>query len=165
MIIKTLAVALAFALVPMYMGASTINALGEDSCLVPVYNTTFAFPAEGGEIVRIGNQMYFVKNYLPECAGAASGGQVIRSSSSGAVAGNQSPGSGLPNGILEENCLVPVYNTTFAFPAEGGEIVRIGSQMFFVKNYLSECANAGNGGQVIRAGTNSQPDTSCIRPS
>src|SRR3989344_1708599 len=93
MIIKTLSVALAFAWVLMYMGASTINAVGEDSCLVPVYNTAFAFPAEGGEIVRIGSQMYFVKNYLPECA------------------------------------------------------------------------NAGNGGQVIRAGTNSQPDTSCIRPT
>jgi hypothetical protein len=68
-------------------------------------------------------------------------------------------GQGL-GAILGETCLVPVYNTDFAFPPEGGQIVRAASgQMYFVKNYLSGCANAGSVGTPVARGTVIPPAT------
>ena len=53
-----------------------------DTCMVPVYNTTFMFPDEGGKIVQApSGQMYFVKDYLPECAGAGAGYKLISATS------------------------------------------------------------------------------------
>lgn len=59
-------------------GSRIVDFLVGDSCLVPVYHTNFAFPPEGGKIVRIGNQMFFVKDYLPGCENAGAGGIIIR---------------------------------------------------------------------------------------
>ncbi|HEX5429839.1 MAG TPA: hypothetical protein VFX17_02035 [Patescibacteria group bacterium] len=52
--------------------------------------------------------------------------------------------------ILGEPCLVRVFNTDFAFPQEGGEIVQTAnSNMYFVRTYLPGCENAGSAGTVI----------------
>ncbi|MBX4205248.1 MAG: hypothetical protein KW788_03655 [Candidatus Doudnabacteria bacterium] len=53
------------------------NFLAGEPCRVPIYHTEFAFPPEGGQIIRIGDQMYFVKTYLPGCENAAAGGAPV----------------------------------------------------------------------------------------
>jgi hypothetical protein len=61
---------------PMFTGAAVVvnpGGVTGDPCLVPIYHTEFAFPPEGGEIAQIGNQMYFVRTYNPNCAHYGSG--------------------------------------------------------------------------------------------
>lgn len=41
-----------------------------NECLVPIYHTDFPFPKEGGKIIKKGNQLFFVKTYLPGCENA-----------------------------------------------------------------------------------------------
>jgi hypothetical protein len=64
------------AIVPVFSSAESGvltnigNALAGEACRVPIYHTDFAFPPEGGQIIREGDQLYFVRNYLPGCGGS-----------------------------------------------------------------------------------------------
>src|SRR5688572_454504 len=80
-----IAVVLGFALAPTFLRAA--DTLIGDSCLVPIIHTNFNFPQEGGKIVQMGEQMYFVQNYRPECANTGSQGTLIRGSPQGTVGG------------------------------------------------------------------------------
>ncbi len=77
-----LMVASAFAVTPVFTNATDLgSSIIGNNCLVPVYHTDFAFPPEGGKIIRTGDQMYFVQDYRPECAGAGTNAQVIAQTS------------------------------------------------------------------------------------
>ncbi|HEV8601041.1 MAG TPA: hypothetical protein VGQ87_00385 [Patescibacteria group bacterium] len=86
---KILVVMAAFFAVPSIMLAAdnpTISSsvLGDD-CLIRVFHTDFAFPPEGGKIIKIGSAMYFARDYLPGCENSASRGQLVQASPTGAV--------------------------------------------------------------------------------
>ncbi len=57
---------------------STLSSIVGDNCLVPIYHTDFMFPPEGGQIVKIGDSMYFHQNYRAECANAIANATVVR---------------------------------------------------------------------------------------
>jgi hypothetical protein len=79
-IIFVLAIA-AIGIVPTFTQADLGSLVG-DTCLVPIFHTQFAFPPEGGQIIRgFDGQMYFVRTYLPGCANAGSSGTLISSGS------------------------------------------------------------------------------------
>jgi hypothetical protein len=80
---------MAFATAPTILDAASLESIVGSTCLVPVIHTNFAFPPEGGKIVKIGEQMYFVQDYRPECANAGANGQLIKGS--GTVAGTTTP--------------------------------------------------------------------------
>lgn len=77
---KIFVAALALLTVPMFSGAALAETIVGNTCLVPVFHTDFAFPPEGGKIVKIGSQMYFVTDYVPGCENAGSNGVVIKTS-------------------------------------------------------------------------------------
>ncbi|HTL39200.1 MAG TPA: DUF4430 domain-containing protein, partial [Methylomirabilota bacterium] len=143
---------------------SISNFLLGDPCLVPIYHTDFAFPPEGGKIVKIDDHLYFVKTYQPGCANAGANGTVI--STSGNNTGNSSSNSGSATSLSSlfeiDNCLVPVYNTNFVFPPEGGKIVKINNQLYFVKTYISGCSNAGANGTFVTSRSTSLLNSSAI---
>ena len=104
---KILAVTLGFLAVPMFMvaqnnpsssnggfGQGLLDFLIGDNCMVPVYHTNFMFPAEGGKIIKIGNEMFFVKDYLPECQAIPPNATVVSTNGAGKYSGS----SGLVNG-------------------------------------------------------------------
>ncbi len=49
-----------------------------------------------------------------------------------------------PNSNLADHCLVPIFNTNFAFPPEGGKIVQKDGQMYFARTYLNGCGDSGS---------------------
>lgn len=134
----------------------TVNA----GCRVPIYNTDFAFPPEGGQIIQIGDQMYFVRTYLPGCENAILGGPPFPTQTPTPIASpNPTPApSPTPDLITNSNCLVPIYHQDFSNP-EGGTIEKISDQLYFVRTYLPECANMNS--VTIKIGqqvpNNSQP--------
>lgn len=151
--LKVLVAVLAMSVVPTFSGAD-LGAIVGNNCLVPIYHTNFPFPPEGGQIIKVGNSMYFVQNYRAECANAGSGGQVIKTASSTSTVSVVNPtptntGTNLSS-IVGDNCLVPIYHTDFMFPPEGGQIVKIGDSMYFHQNYRPECANSVTNASVIR---------------
>ena len=88
--LAVLVTVLAFASVPMMTGGSTavntsVESVVGSTCLVPIFHTNFSFPPEGGKIVRIGNGLYFVQDYRPECADAGANGQLIKGSQQSAI--------------------------------------------------------------------------------
>lgn len=146
---KIFAVLLAFILAPAMMLAEDTfsQRIAGEACMVEVFHTDFAFPPEGGKIVKIGSRMYFVRDYLPGCQNAGTG-TIIKSSSGQTVIPPPA------TFVAADPCMVPIYHTDFAFPPEGGQIVQIGDQLYFVKNYLPGCQNAGLGYPPVRS---SQP--------
>lgn len=153
-VIVAVAASLAFALTPAFMNANTAAApaIIGSNCLVKVYHTNFNFPAEGGQIVQIGSEMFFWKNYLPHCANAVPGSAQTVSSSPPVqqIISNSLHGS-YGSQLADSPCAVRVYHTNFNFPAEGGQIVKIGSELFFIRSYRPECAGAGQLGTVVLA--------------
>ncbi|MBI4049436.1 MAG: DUF4430 domain-containing protein [Candidatus Doudnabacteria bacterium] len=122
-------------------------------CKVPVFHTNFAFPPEGGKIIKAGDQLYFIKN-AAGCENAGSNYSVIKgvqtispSTSSDSSPTTSGPGNG---DDIPSNCRVPVFHTNFAFPPEGGKIIRDGDQLYFIKN-IPGCENAGNSSAITRA--------------
>ncbi|MBX4187324.1 MAG: hypothetical protein KW802_03680 [Candidatus Doudnabacteria bacterium] len=91
-----LTMALAFVLAPTTIGADFGDIVVGNTCLVPIIHTNFMFPPEGGKIVKIGDQMYFVQSYRPECANAGANGVLIKGSQNGVVAGSA-------NAVPQEN--------------------------------------------------------------
>lgn len=57
-----------------------------------------------------------------------------------------SPG---PGEDIPSKCRVPVYHTNFAFPPEGGKIIKAGDQLWFIIN-TAGCENAGSGYPVVK---------------
>jgi hypothetical protein len=161
---------LAFALTPAFINAQTANAPAavNPHCLVRVYHTNFNFPPEGGRIVQIGSEMFFWKNYLPQCANAASGmSQVVSSTPPQTQVVSNTLSGSYGTQLVDSPCAVRVYHTNFNFPAEGGQIVRFGNEMFFIRSYRPECAGAGQGGTIVMsAGQNSlvQPVAASVQP-
>ena len=121
-----------------------------DECLSPVYHTDFAFPPEGGKVVRIGDDLFFVSTYIRGCENAGSNGVVVKSGPGQPIVQNNTGGGKVIELLAGDNCLVEVYHTDFAFPPEGGKIVKIGNRMYFVRTYVAGCENAGSNGTVIR---------------
>jgi len=64
---------------------SNMRGSNGQQCLVQVFNSSFTFPPEGGQITQIGNSMFFVFNFVPGCENAGSLGNVIVSSSPQAI--------------------------------------------------------------------------------
>jgi hypothetical protein len=89
--LKVFVVGLAFLAAPTMMGATSTDAVVGSTCLVPIYHTDFAFPAEGGKIVRIGDRMFFVQDYRAECADAGVNGEIIKGSQTSTIAGTVTP--------------------------------------------------------------------------
>ncbi len=106
-----LVIMLAFVLVPIIGGATTTESVVGSTCLVPIIHTDFAFPPEGGKIVKIGDQMYFVQSYRAECANAGANGILIKGSQSGTVAGINTSSPTVTNNNTQEvpTCLSRVY--------------------------------------------------------
>jgi hypothetical protein len=133
-------------------GQSVVEFFAGNPCMVPVYHTNFVFPSEGGAVIRVANgDLYFVPTYVSGCTAALSKGQVIRSSDQPPSQippptqnpppseDSSSPGQSVVEFFVGDPCRVPVYHTNFVFPPEGGEIVREGNQLYFVKTYLPGC--------------------------
>ncbi len=98
-------------------------------CLVRVYHTNFAL--NGGRIIDQNGQLWYVKSYLPECGN-------ISQSPTPPPAGGPSPTTIQPSG-LDSDCLVRIYHTNFAL--NGGKIITINGQLWYVKSYLAKCAS------------------------
>ena len=157
---KIMAVVLGFVLAPAFIAAehSTGTSIVGSTCLVRVYHTNFQFPPEGGRIVQIGQEMFYWKTYLPECLNMLpQNTPVLLTSHIGVQAGDSSNTSGI-NGsfgsqLAGNSCAIRVYHTNFQFPPEGGKIVQIGQEMFFVKTYMPGCESAGGAGTVLSQST------------
>jgi|GEM_PF-2612119 len=129
-------------------GNSDLNLIGK--CLVPVFHTNFAFPPEGGKIVKIDGQLYFVKTYEKGCENAGNNGTPVAPGSDPPAQTTLTPSaSANTRPSLIGKCLVPVFHTNFAFPPEGGKIVKIDGQLYFVKTYEKGCENAGSEGTPV----------------
>ena len=119
------------------------------TCLVPIFHTNFALPTEGGKIIKIDNQLYFARTYLPGCESSGNGGTTPNPSppTSG------SAGVGAPTASVGANlvgtCLVPIFHTNFLLPSEGGRIIKIDSQFYFARTYLPGCEHSANTGTVV----------------
>lgn len=149
---KIFAVVLGFVLAPAFITAQ--NAAGTSivgsTCLVRVYHTNFRFPPEGGRIVQIGNEMFFWKTYLPECLGMLpENTPVMLTSATGVPRDPNNLNGTLGNQFAGNPCAVRVYHTNFNFPPQGGRIVQIGNEMFFIRTAQPGCENAGAGGTVL----------------
>lgn len=104
---KVAAVVFGFALAPAFIAAEyTPNyyyplsgalppQLAGDPCAVRVYHTNFQFPSQGGKIVLVGDEMFFIKDYAPGCQNAGAGAPVLSASNSrynpAQYTGNTSP--------------------------------------------------------------------------
>lgn len=157
---KILAVLLAFVLAPVIMVAEDTlsQSIAGQACVVEVYHTDFAFPPEGGKIIKVGSRMYFVRDYLSGCENAGTGAVVIKGGPS------LPPTQVTPtpaNFVSADPCLIEVFHTNFMFPPEGGKIVQVGSRMYFVRDYLPGCQNAVPTGRVL-AGGFSTPTTTAV---
>jgi hypothetical protein len=155
---KIFAVVLGFVLAPAFITAQ--NAAGTSivgsTCLVRVYHTNFRFPPEGGRIVQIGDEMFFWKTYLPECLGMLPDNTPVMLTSATGVPRNPNNLNGaFGNQFAGEPCAVRVYHTNFRFPSQGGRIVQIGNEMFFIRTYKPGCESAGAGGTVLAESTGS----------
>jgi hypothetical protein len=151
---KIIAVVFGFALAPAFIAAE--NSIGTSlvgtTCLVRVYHTNFAFPPQGGRIVQIGDEMFFWRTYLPECQGVLPASQpVVVTTHTGTVPTSINPG--MPSSIVGDSCAVRVYHTNFRFPPQGGKIVLIGNEMFFIRDYRPGCELAGLNGTVLVSGS------------
>ncbi len=149
---KLFAVALGFLVAPMFTMADygSTSVVGDD-CLIRVYHINFQFPPQGGKIVQSGNELFFWKDYEPRCADSLNNlfySPSVVKSSNGTTTVTQV--GQLPRQVVGEPCMIRVYNTNFNFPPEGGQIVRIGNEMFFVRTYKPECAGAGANGRVVQ---------------
>jgi hypothetical protein len=74
---KVLAVVFGFVLAPAFISAADGGLTGSfgsqvagEPCAVRVYHTNFVFPNEGGKIIQVGPELYFVRTYIPGCANA-----------------------------------------------------------------------------------------------
>lgn len=164
---KILAVVFGFVLAPAFITAQ--NAAGTSivgsTCLVRVYHTNFHFPEEGGRIVQIGNEMFFWKTYLPECLNMLpSNTPVVLTTATGVQRDPNNLIGSFGNQLVNSPCAIRVYHTNFRFPEEGGRIIQVGNEMFFVKIYQPGCENAGAGGVVLSesTGSNNPLNTSVV---
>lgn len=160
---KVWAIVLGFVLAPAFIVAEN-GIVGQQlvdlPCLIRIYHTNFKFPPQGGRIVTIGNEMYFWRDYLSGCGGADAIPPTTQPVQVGArVTVNSSAQTNpvLNKNFVADSCYVRVYHTNFKFPPQGGKIIQIGSEMYFVKDYLPGCENAASAGFVKVAGTNSMP--------
>ena len=161
---KVFIAALAILAVPMFSNAvSTTESVVGNTCLVPIFHTNFPMPPEGGQIIKTGNQMYFVQTYLSGCENAGNIGTVIKTSS-GTVPGTTPISNSIINSVVGNTCLVPIFHTNFPMPPEGGVIIKEGNQMYFVQNYLAGCENAANGKTIIKSSYGSVAGTSTAAP-
>jgi hypothetical protein len=160
MAIKVCAVVLGFALAPAFIGAEHTagSTIVGSTCLVRVYHTNFSFPPQGGRVVQVGNDLYFWRTYLPECANALPADQpVVVTSHAGTTTNvNTVTGTGLTgiygNQLVGEPCSIRIYHTDFRFPPEGGKIVQYANgEMYFVRTYKAGCENAAGAGTVLAA--------------
>ncbi|MBX4188018.1 MAG: hypothetical protein KW793_02680 [Candidatus Doudnabacteria bacterium] len=172
---KLLAAVFGLVLAPAFIAAEYTagNSLVGTVCLVRVYNTNFAFPPQGGRIVQIGNETFFWRTYLPECANVLPANQpVVVTSTTGANSVNNTLNGSLPPQFVGEPCAVRVYHTDFRFPEGGGKIIQLGNELFFIRTYKPGCENAGSGGIVLASSpnsynpldTNSQPQQAYVNP-
>jgi hypothetical protein len=56
---------------------------------------------------------------------------------------NPSPSPTPSPNPIPSDCRVRVFHTDFAFPPEGGKIVKVGDELYFIKTYLPGCGNVG----------------------
>jgi hypothetical protein len=153
---KILAIVLGFVLAPAFITAqnSAGTSLVGSTCLVRVYHTNFRFPPEGGRIVQIGDEMFFWKTYLPECLNMLPANTpVMVTSSMGVPRDPNNLNGAFGSQFAGEPCAVRVYHTNFKFPSQGGRIVQVGNEMFFIRTYKPGCENAGAGGTVLAEST------------
>jgi hypothetical protein len=76
---------IAFGLVPTFSRGDSLSDSFAEPCLVPVFHTEFKFPEGGGKIISIGDDMYFVRTYLPQCQNSGGGYPVIKGSNTAVV--------------------------------------------------------------------------------
>ncbi len=106
----------ALLLVPMFSSAADLaqrSTADGELCLVPIFHTDFEFPPEGGQILQIGDQLYFNRVYLPGCENMSSLGTVLPGhgvvfTSSGTVPA----GSATPSVVSEPVANVAVPRTS-----------------------------------------------------
>jgi hypothetical protein len=172
---KLFAVLLGFALAPAFIAAE--DSFVGSGCLVRVYHTQFAFPPEGGRIVQIGNELFFWRSYLPDCQNVLPGNQQVVVTASTGTTPAAVPNGGSLHGafgpqIVGEPCAVRVYHVDFRFPPEGGKIIQLGNELYFIRTYNPGCENAGAAGTVLASSgstynplqTNPKPMQSYVNP-
>ncbi|HYC79623.1 MAG TPA: hypothetical protein VEC17_01195 [Candidatus Binatia bacterium] len=84
---KIFAVVLGFILAPAFIHADFPGLSGAfgtqlvgDPCAVRIYHTNFNFPPEGGRIIMVGQELYFIRTYRLECANTGSQYPTVASS-------------------------------------------------------------------------------------
>jgi hypothetical protein len=108
--LKIFAAVLAAAIVPTFISAETsLQSFVGTTCLVPIFHTDIMFPPEGGAIIKIGNQMYFVQNYRQECVSIPSNAQIIKTSS-GTVTGTDVYNSTTQTGIVQRQATYSCFD-------------------------------------------------------
>ncbi len=58
------------------------------------------------------------------------------------------------NQLVGEPCAVRVYHVNFRFPPEGGKIVQYGNELFFIRDYMAGCENAGSNAKLLVSSPN-----------
>src|SRR5690348_14786477 len=91
---------LAILAVPMFISAETSPSVVAEPCLIQIFTTNFALPPEGGQIVQVGDRLYFDRTYLPGCAGAGANPE--------ATVGGQDAGATMPAAATLPSSSMPV---------------------------------------------------------
>jgi hypothetical protein len=95
-------------------GNSDLNLIGK--CLVPVFHTNFAFPPEGGKIVKIDGQLYFVKTYEKGCENAGSEGTPVVHANDGQQSSPNQTTTSVPSTTSTRSINLKItYNSTNLF--------------------------------------------------
>jgi hypothetical protein len=86
---KVLAVVLGFVFAPAFIHADFPGLSGAfgsqlagDPCAVRIYHTNFNFPPQGGKIIMVGQELYFIKTYRLDCVNAGAQYSTVAASAS-----------------------------------------------------------------------------------
>ncbi len=149
-------ISLAFIAVPVFMYAQSIGGITSNPCLVRIYHTNF--PVGEGQIGEKDGELWYARTYLPDCEDSADDLDIIISGAGNTrINTRQQFGQGVVNFFIGNPCYVRVYHTDFAFPPEGGAIIQVGDELYFVPEYLPNCSSAASAGTVIRRGDTLPP--------
>ena len=129
------------------VGAANSTGLIETDCIVPIYHTNF--PLNGGSVITVDGQLYYVKNYLAQCAQAGSGYEAASPTPTPVV------GTTSSTSLIETDCIVPIYHTNF--PLNGGSVITVDGQLYYVKSYLPQCQDITAANAVTAAAPRTSP--------
>lgn len=173
---KLLAVMLGFAFAPAFIAAEhTVgSSIVGSTCLVRIYHTNIN--TDGGKIVTIGDELFFWRNNLPECQNILPGGETrVFNNVANTLAANTHPAAYTPAPVYSaynttqpvnlkgrfdsfwgDPCAIKIYHVDINFPPEGGRIIQVGDELYFVRSYKPGCENVGlGGGSTVVSASNS----------